>query len=151
MTLGIIGFRRQIHGFRLVCVSCYELLINIMGVGILARACAEIIKILVREPRPFVALADRVTPLFQHGGIHGGLDSFPSGHATLFFALAVMVYKHDHRWGIVMFVLATLICLARIMAGVHYPLDILAGALLGMLVAGIMVRFDVRVFHKYHI
>lgn len=60
-------------------------------------------------------------------------QSFPSGHALFFFAAATAVYCRNRLLGMIFFAAATLISLARIFVGVHWPSDILAGALLGIL------------------
>ncbi len=98
--------------------------------GAVARfVVVEGIRALYPNPRPFVALPE-ITPLFTDASY-----SFPSGHASFFFALAAAVYCYDKRWGTGLFVAAALIGLGRIAAGVHYPLDIVGGAVLGTLVA----------------
>ncbi|HEX9295177.1 MAG TPA: phosphatase PAP2 family protein [Polyangiaceae bacterium] len=57
--------------------------------------------------------------------------SFPSGHAAGSFALAFFVLTLHRRAGAILVALATLIALSRVALGVHYPSDVLAGALLG--------------------
>jgi len=57
--------------------------------------------------------------------------SFPSGHATIAFAMAVVLSRKEPKWKWIFYTLATLISLSRIYLGVHYPLDVLFGALLG--------------------
>jgi undecaprenyl-diphosphatase len=59
--------------------------------------------------------------------------SFPSGHATLFFALSMAVYYYNKKFGIVLFVSSIFISLSRVFAGVHWPSDILVGAVIGIL------------------
>ena len=63
------------------------------------------------------------------------LGAFPSSHATVFAALGMAIYLRDKKAGRWFLAGAVVIGLARIVAGVHYPLDILAGFLLGGLVA----------------
>jgi undecaprenyl-diphosphatase len=58
--------------------------------------------------------------------------SFPSGHATLFFALSAAVYYYNKKFGIILFVSSILISLARVFTGVHWPSDVLAGAAVGI-------------------
>ncbi len=61
--------------------------------------------------------------------------SFPSGHATFFFALSAAIYLYNKKWGIWFFLVSTLMNISRIIAGVHYPSDILGGMVLGVAVA----------------
>ncbi|HVO29011.1 MAG TPA: phosphatase PAP2 family protein [Candidatus Paceibacterota bacterium] len=75
--------------------------------------------------RPFAFYG--FTPLIGASG-----SSFPSGHAAWFFALAMAAWYADRKWGVWYFALATLMGIARIYAGVHWPLDILAGAAIGV-------------------
>jgi undecaprenyl-diphosphatase len=57
--------------------------------------------------------------------------SFPSGHAAGSFAFAVFVSRLDRRAAWFAFPLATLVAVSRVALGVHYPTDVLCGALLG--------------------
>jgi undecaprenyl-diphosphatase len=61
--------------------------------------------------------------------------SFPSGHAATSFACAAVLSSLAPRAAPLFFLLATLIACSRVYVGVHYPLDVLAGALLGLLLA----------------
>ena len=63
----------------------------------------------------------------------GGESAFPSGHATVMFALAFSLFFKNPRFGIVYFILATVSSLSRIVVGVHFPLDIAGGMLVGAL------------------
>jgi undecaprenyl-diphosphatase len=84
------------------------------------------------RPRPFEAFD--MPPLFPETSY-----SLPSGHATFLFALATGVYAVNRRAGLILFTIAGIISLARIMAGVHYPGDIVAGAFVGITVASACV------------
>jgi undecaprenyl-diphosphatase len=57
--------------------------------------------------------------------------SFPSGHATVSFACATVLALAVPRLRVPLFVLAALIAFSRVYVGVHYPFDVLAGAVLG--------------------
>ena len=116
LVLKGIGWRRRVYLFAEGALAV------ILGRGILT----EIIRFLYNHARPFDVYA--FTPLISESG-----NSFPSGHMAFFFALALVVYCHDRRWGIWYFVLSAVIGLARIYAGVHWPLDILGGAAVGFL------------------
>ncbi|MCA9352427.1 phosphatase PAP2 family protein [Patescibacteria group bacterium] len=87
-------------------------------------------KMLFSIARPFIQLSD-VIPLF----LYGSYDSFPSGHATLFSALAVAIYLHHRFIGSIFILLAFLIGTARVVAGVHFPIDVLTGWVIGTVVS----------------
>ncbi len=70
--------------------------------------------------------------------------SFPSGHTGSSFAAAVILYKElPGKQGIPALILAVLIGFSRLYLGVHYPTDVICGALIGTLIA-VMVR---RIFY----
>jgi undecaprenyl-diphosphatase len=64
-----------------------------------------------------------------------GTNSFPSGHATTSFACAAVLAWLWPRLAAPLLALAALIAFSRVYVGVHYPLDVLGGALLGLAVA----------------
>lgn len=95
----------------------------------------EIIRWFWFRPRPFIGYT--VNSLLAHENT----GSFPSGHAAFFFALAAVVYFFgQRRAGQWVFAAAILISLARVYVGVHYPLDILAGALVGLFSGWLAVK-----------
>ncbi len=77
------------------------------------------------RPRPFLVHPAHVLIAKSFDG------SFPSLHATAAFAAAVAVLFYNRRAGVVFIVLAALIALSRVFVGLHYPGDVLAGALIG--------------------
>jgi undecaprenyl-diphosphatase len=62
-------------------------------------------------------------------------DSFPSGHATIAFTCATTLSFAAPRAAPGFFLLAAAIAWSRVYVGVHYPLDVLGGAALGVLIA----------------
>jgi undecaprenyl-diphosphatase len=93
-----------------------------------------VVKPLTARPRPFAATT-QLTTLREHPGSY----SFPSGHAATAvagaYSLAAMwPAARPYAW-----VLATLITLSRAYLGVHYPTDLLGGALLGWFVGWFVV------------
>jgi undecaprenyl-diphosphatase len=67
-------------------------------------------------------------------------SSCPSNPATFGFALAVAIYLGDRKLGRLALALASLWVVARVFCGVHYPLDVAAGSLLGGSVAYYLSR-----------
>jgi len=95
----------------------------------LAWVMARLLKDVFTRPRPFLELSE-VNLLLQQGGY----DSFPSGHATFFFALALIVYLGHKKAGIFLGIGALIISISRVVVGLHFPSDILGGFVLGFLV-----------------
>ncbi len=88
----------------------------------------EIIRFFYHRSRPFLAYQ-------LHTLISENEWSFPSGHSTFFFAMATAIYLYNKKWGIGFFIAALLMNISRIVAGVHYPSDILGGMVVGIVVA----------------
>jgi undecaprenyl-diphosphatase len=82
------------------------------------------VKAIFRRPRPVL---EGLPPL---GGAPSGL-SFPSAHATSSFAVATAMARVEPL-GALAFVLAAALALGRPYLGMHYPSDVLAGAILGI-------------------
>ena len=76
--------------------------------------------------RPCNALSDAITPIGCAGGF-----SFPSNHALNNFAAAVFLLRLFPQYKWIFLITATLISISRIYLGVHYPSDVLGGAILG--------------------
>ena len=109
--------------------------------GILAWCLAQVLKLLIHTKRPFLALPNVHNIMAESG------YSFPSGHATFFMALAFALFFSHKKAGYWFMFFALLIGLARITAGVHFPIDILGGFILGAGTA-YLVRFLYKKFNK---
>lgn len=98
---------------------------------------AKILKILIHTPRPFDAFTD-VQPLLAETGY-----AFPSGHTMVASAIAFSLFFIHKKASYLFMFLALLIGLARVAVGVHFPIDILGGFVLGGLVA-FLVNWFIR-------
>jgi len=101
--------------------------------GLLSRfVFAEPIRFFWKRPRPFVE--NNINALLNHSAT----SSFPSGHAAFYFALSTIVFFFNKKLGILFLFTSVLISISRIFVGVHWPSDILMGALIGI-ISGILV------------
>lgn len=103
---------------------------------------AEIIRHLFHRRRPFeIPGAKR---LINNDWINKILPSnrysFPSGHASFFFAFSAMLFFYSIFWAWIFLGATIIICIARIIAGLHYPSDILSGAAIGTFSA-LLIKF----------
>lgn len=101
--------------------------------AVVATAYVQIIKHAIPVSRPLGLLQDGS---FFHAGPPHRSGSFPSGHAAAVFALAgvwVMGMRERALLKLALLLLASLVSLSRVMVGVHWPLDLLAGMLGGWL------------------
>ena len=90
-------------------------------------------------------LWDRPRPYETHPDAHTWMTpsqdpSFPSDHAGAAFAIAFAVLMFDRVAGALFVAAAALIGLGRVLVGVHYPGDVLAGMLVGLACAVVVVR-----------
>jgi undecaprenyl-diphosphatase len=122
LTLGLWLLARPDADLRwkLACASA------LTSAGV-ALAANQVIARLWERPRPFAA-----HPLDTHLLATPSPDpSFPSDHAAAAFAIAVAVLTFSRPVGAWLLAVATAIALLRIAVGLHYPSDVVAGALVG--------------------
>jgi len=129
-------------GKRVAILAILALILSSVVVGIL--------KYVVAAPRPFVTLEN--VRLLTDDSL-GYYTSFPSGHTSGSFAFAVVVglkYKirflRNLRLIYPLLIYATLIGFSRIYIGVHYPIDVLFGALIGIISAIIILKLENKIF-----
>ncbi|KZX15778.1 undecaprenyl-diphosphatase BcrC [Methanobrevibacter cuticularis] len=95
-----------------------------------------LLKILVGEPRPFVSLANVHLLVIETDP-----NSFPSGHTSNSFALAIgiglnweiKIKQRSIKLAWFLIPIASIIGFSRIYIGVHYPFDVITGAIIGII------------------
>src|SRR6266852_1717465 len=88
---------------------------------------SEGVKLVVRRPRPCTVIVDAPVTLIDHPSSF----SFPSGDATFAVGAAVALGSVAPRWRWPAYLFALAVCFERVAIGVHYPSDVLAGAVVG--------------------
>jgi membrane-associated phospholipid phosphatase len=98
---------------------------------------SQIIKHLVHAPRPHAIITNAEYPYFIEGVTLSGMNSFPSGHTTSVFALAVLLALNttDKRISLIYLITAIITGYSRIYLGQHFLADVTTGALIGTLSA----------------
>lgn len=121
----------------------WEVVVIVFAASAVARfGVVEFIRALYNRPRPFEIIPD-LHLLISHDS--GG--SFPSGHAAFFFATAAVISRYYPKAGIIFFLAALNLSLARVQAGLHWPSDILGGAIIGIAV-GLLTHWFVKKYLK---
>lgn len=107
-----------------------EQVLHALMATVLAWVFAQMIKSLFPSLRPFEMNGNPPLTLTVPGD-----GAFPSGHASAAFALATTMWLHNRKEGLVFVLVAVAIGIGRVLGNVHFPLDILGGAFIGVVVA----------------
>jgi undecaprenyl-diphosphatase len=104
----------------------------------------RLLKELFARPRPCDILTDVITPVGCTGTY-----SFPSNHALNNFAASFFFYKLFPKLKWVLFITAGLVAISRVYLGLHYPSDIIGGALIGIVFGYIFSKLALIVEKKF--
>lgn len=94
------------------------------------------LKVFTARPRPFIALTNVILL-----GPADKTPSFPSNHAVTAFMTAFLLASHFKKY-ILFYLLAAAVAFSRVYIGVHYPSDILAGAVVGIVIGWLLVKIS---------
>lgn len=127
----------------------------LIGIGVVALSdifSSHFIKDFFGRPRPCrdPLIAHQIRFLAKYCGANG---SFTSSHAVNHFAFATFVVftiGHNFKWFKLFFFWAGIICYAQVYVGVHFPSDVVAGALLGILFGWMGARFASQTLSLHH-
>lgn len=120
----------------------WEMVFVALAAGLVSRyGVAELIRAFYDRPRPFEVLSD--LNLLVH---HNGGGAFPSGHASFYFALAAVVGRYYPKTSLLFYAAAFSLTVSRVAAGIHWPSDIVGGAVIGIAVG----LFAVSMFRHFY-
>lgn len=123
-------------------------LLVVVGIALSDQTAAHLLKPLVGRTRPCNALEN--VRLLVPGS---GAFSFPSAHAANMTSAALVLSVRYRRLMAVWISLAALVCLSRVYVGVHYPLDVVGGVVVGafaaLAVLGVHRRISVMLARRH--
>ncbi|WP_350344929.1 phosphatase PAP2 family protein [Proteinivorax tanatarense] len=138
ISFAIIVFLEILKSKKILYVSKY------LSIIFITYTVNQLLRRLVERERPFVV--NDFSSMIEHSASY----SFPSNHAAMSFIVALTIYRLNRKLGRCFLVLAGLVSLSRVYVGVHYPSDIIAGAVLAILIFKIMeLFFDKNKFHLF--
>jgi undecaprenyl-diphosphatase len=119
-------------------------LLLVLGITLSDQVCNNLLKPLVGRIRPCNVL-ENVHLLVNCTKAY----SFPSSHAMNIFTGATLLSFSYRKIKVILFVIATLVSYSRIYVGVHYPFDVLAGVILGIFCAFIIIILFKLISEKF--
>jgi membrane-associated phospholipid phosphatase len=116
---------------------------QILAAFLISGLLVQVLKNLIYSPRPmeFFKLKEHIYLI--EGVTHTGSSSFPSGHSASAFALATLLalFARDKKIGCLYLLAAVLVGYSRIYLSQHFPMDVMTGAAIGVLIALLVYFF----------
>lgn len=129
-TLYLLCFSILFYWFKMRSTQNRLMIIQAVISFLLAEAIGKISGLFYSHNQPFAVLPD-VIQLVEHR-----IDnSFPSDHTILFFAISFSIWLVRKKVGAIWLLIACTVGISRIWVGVHYPIDIIVGAIIGVISA----------------
>lgn len=119
------------------------LLVMILAVALSLVANRVVSMLLPYRDRPMYSIGANAPTFEWHADLEHW-SSFPSDNATYLFAIAAGLWLISRRWGLFFGVFAAFAALARVFLGIHYPSDVVVGALIGIATSLAVNRETVR-------
>lgn len=107
-----------------------------VAAGLARLGIVNIIRLIWPRTRPFVE--NNINLLVEKSDE----ASFPSGHAAFYFAISAIVFSYDKKAGVLFFLVSFIITISRVFVGIHWPSDILAGAVIGIFSAWLVNKIS---------
>ena len=135
-----------LKNFHWKAVLCYVIAIA-LTITFADQVCSSLIRPVIARLRPANLENPIVDMVYIVNGYRGGSYGFPSCHAANTFGLAFFVWFLFRKRWLTVFMMgwALLTCYSRVYLGVHYPGDLIAGTLVGLIAAYIVYRLFLKV------
>ncbi len=119
-------------------------LLLVLGITLSDQLCNNLLKPLIQRIRPCNVL-ENIHLLVNCTKAY----SFPSSHAMNIFTGCILLSYTYRKLKVVLFIIAILVSYSRIYVGVHYPFDVLAGVIMGIFCAFIIITLFKLVSQKF--
>lgn len=101
-----------------------------------------VMKYAIDRPRPYEVFP--IDPLYRSFD-----PSYPSGHAMTAFAAAGIIGLRERKYLTILLAMACIVGVSRVYVGVHFPYDVVSGAILGLLIAHFVDCLDLTRLHAW--
>ena len=98
-----------------------------------------LLKTFIPRPRPYLTLYT-IIPFEKEIG-----TSFPSGHSERIFALTAVLSRERSKTTLLLYLLASLVAFSRVYLGMHYPLDVFVGGIIGWVIGKVTLRQERKI------
>lgn len=122
----IVGLAAIVVWAQMKSKTRWQFAVSVIVAAVAALVLSKLAGMFYYHPRPFVV--QNIQPLVPHADNNG----FPSDHTLLASSLATVIYFYRRQLGVGIFTLAVILGTARVLAHVHWPVDILGGLILGI-------------------